>query len=278
MTNNISILISHDSSDEKIALEIKDFIESVFLNVSAYVSGRDLIGGQTWIEQIKNRIKSSGVIISLMSNKSLNSNWVHFESGAGFTEDKTIPLLTGNLKLEYLLPPMSLLQARLINEEGVELFIKDLSKKLDLREPKNYPSIKNLVNRINKLVRTGSVLLLESLTPLSRFAPSASKQWIYDDTYLVFDYIMDDKFEISVDTVFGIDKIQILLFDRSGSKDYLTNIMSHSEIFPKSIAEYEWEDHKMIYHSYNFTTRTEIISDKLIELLSKLEIHKNRLK
>jgi len=88
MDIRFNIFISHDNSDETIAIELKKFIENIFLNTNVYVSGRDLEGGQTWIENIKLALKSSQVIIALVTKKSINANWLYFESGAGFTDDK----------------------------------------------------------------------------------------------------------------------------------------------------------------------------------------------
>jgi hypothetical protein len=99
MELNFNIFISHDSKDETIAVELKAFLENVFLNASIYVSGRDLQGGQTWIENIKLILKSSQVIISIISKESINNNWIYFETGAGFTDDKSIPLITDGLKI-----------------------------------------------------------------------------------------------------------------------------------------------------------------------------------
>lgn len=97
MDIKFNIFISHDAFDQAIAIELKSFLENIFLNSNVYVSGRDLEGGQTWIENIKLALDSSQVIIALVSKKSINANWLYFESGAGFTDDRTIPLVTDNL-------------------------------------------------------------------------------------------------------------------------------------------------------------------------------------
>lgn len=152
MELNFNIFISHDSKDEVIAIELKSFLENIFLNASVYVSGRDLEGGQTWIENIKLRLKSSQVIISIISKESINNNWIYFETGAGFTDDKSIPLITDNLKFSDLHPPMSLLQARTITEKGMEYLISDISKKVGLRMPKVLTGIEKLLAESEKFL------------------------------------------------------------------------------------------------------------------------------
>ncbi|HKR04742.1 MAG TPA: TIR domain-containing protein [Bacteroidia bacterium] len=272
MRNIITILISHDKGDEKIAFELKVFLEDVFQNVLVFVSGRDLIGGQTWIEQIKNRLKTSEVIISLLTSKSLNNNWVYFESGAGFVEDKTIPLLTDNLKLESLIPPMSLLQARLLSERGVVMLIKDIAQKLNLpREPKHYPSIKELISRIEKNLRQESTLKLKSVISIKEIAPSAKKQWTFEGNCLVHDFIIK-KHEITVDTYFYLDKTEIQLFDRSGSKEFVINTMCKTDKFlPKPLDQFEVRNNRLIFQTFNSNEKTENIASSLTDLLVRIE-------
>ena len=273
MSNITTILISHDKGDEKIALELKLFLEDVFQNVSVFVSGRDLIGGQTWIEQIKHRLKTSEVIISLLTSKSLDNNWVYFESGAGFTEDKTIPILTDNLKLESLVPPMSLLQARLLSESGIGMLIKDITQKLNLqREPKHYPSIKDLISRVEKILRQESAAKLKSMIPIKEIAPNAKRQWIYEENCLVHDFIIDKKYEITVDTYFYLDRTEIQLFDRSGSKEFVINTMCKTENFlPKPLNQYKVRGSRLIFQAFESTEKLDNIANSLSDLLVRIE-------
>ncbi|MFZ7166105.1 MAG: toll/interleukin-1 receptor domain-containing protein [Bacteroidota bacterium] len=152
MDIKFNIFISHDSSDQAIAIELKGFLENLFLNSNVYVSGRDLEGGQTWIENIKLALSSSQVIIALISKISVNSSWLYFESGAGFTNDRTIPLITDNLQFKDLTPPLSLLQSRLLDKTGIPLLITDICKKLSLREPTNLPTLTNVLDRITTII------------------------------------------------------------------------------------------------------------------------------
>jgi hypothetical protein len=212
-----------------------------------------------------------------INSKISKNNWVYFESGAGFTEDKTIPLLTDNLKPRDLTPPMSLLQAREVSEIGIEAFIKDLSKKLGLREPKSYPSIKDLVFKIEKILRTDSTLQLQKQVPKFQFAPNAVKQWIYLDICLVYDFLIEKK-QIVVDTYFYIDRTEIQLFDRSNSTDYLINTMCHSADFlPRPLTEYEMTGHRLIFKKFGSTEEVDAVATSLIDLLTRIENYKKSL-
>jgi hypothetical protein len=150
MDINFNIFISHDSKDEAIAIELKSFLENIFLNGNVYVSGRDLKGGQTWIEDIKLRLKTSQVVISIISKESIHNNWIYFETGAGFTDDKSIPLITDGLKFADLVPPLSLLQSRALSKPGIELLVNDIAGKVNLRTPKVLTGIEQLLEESDK--------------------------------------------------------------------------------------------------------------------------------
>jgi len=275
MGNTITILLSHDNDDEKIAFELKVFLEDVFQNVLVFVSGRDLIGGQIWIDQIKNRLKTSEVIISLITSKSLDNNWVYFESGAGFVDDKTIPILTDNLKLENIVPPMSLLQARLLDEKGVELLIKDITLKLNLlREPKHFPNIKDLLSRIEKLLCQESVLKLMKMISIKEIAPNAIKQWIYQENCLVHDFIIQKTHHIAVDTFFYLNRTEIHLFERSGTIDFIVNNICQVDSFLGThLNQYEIKGNRLIIKVFEATEKLETIAHTLVDLLDIIEIY-----
>jgi len=179
MELNFNIFISHDSSDETVAIELKKFLENIFLNASVYVSGRDLQGGQTWIENIKLSLKTSQVIISIITKESINNNWIYFETGAGFTEDKSIPLLADNLKFSDLKPPLSLLQSRTLTKVGIEAIVSDIASKLNLRIPKHLTGLDELLSESDifftlrnfesikpKVSESNPVVEIKEITPL----------------------------------------------------------------------------------------------------------------
>lgn len=153
MALSSNIFISHDSNDEAIAVELKVFLENIFLNTSVYVSGRDLQGGQTWIENIKLSLKNSQVIISIITKQSINNIWIYFETGAGFVDDKSIPLITDGLEFHDLRPPLSLLQARTLTNKGIIALVNDISNKLGLRTPQMLTGIERLIEESEIFLR-----------------------------------------------------------------------------------------------------------------------------
>src|SRR5262249_7345805 len=106
---SISIFISHIKDEEAIALALKSFLESTFLNATVFVSGKDLCGGDVWAKQLRGQLETSTVIIAIVSPCSACSTWVHFEAGAGFIRECTIPVVVDGLQIRDLKPPFSLL-------------------------------------------------------------------------------------------------------------------------------------------------------------------------
>lgn len=277
MNDHNKIFISHASGDEKIATEIKLFLEDLFLNVHVYVSGKDSIGGETWIEGIKSRLKSCNIIISLLTSKSLSNNWVYFESGAGFIDDKTIPLLTDNIKLSDLTPPMSLLQTRTLTASGIEKLISDISNKLDQREPKKFPNPHELIDKVEKLLRGERVLLLKEMLPKIDSAPNAKKQWIFEENCLVYEYIIEEKYNIAIDTYFYIDKTEIQLFGREGAEEFLLNTLCKAKGFlPLPFNNYELKGDRLIFKIFETNEKIENVATELNDLLSRVEIYKSK--
>jgi len=141
MSVKFEIFISHDTSDETLALLLKKLVEGIFLNSEVFVSGRDLRGGNLWIEEIRKRLRSAKVIISLITRGSAENPWVLFESGAGFTEDKTIPICADGISIGKLEPPLKLLHAHNFDEAGLKRLIQDIAKIAKLREPDVYSGL-----------------------------------------------------------------------------------------------------------------------------------------
>ncbi|SEM20919.1 TIR domain-containing protein [Syntrophus gentianae] len=150
MTSRFSVFISHVSEDEAVAVMLKNSIERVFLNSDVFVSGRDLKGGEIWIKEIREKLRQSSVIIALVTEFSRDSNWVLFEAGSGFIENKSIPLCVPPLLISNLTPPLSLLQAREYNKEGLKKILQDIANVTGLRIPQEIPGISEEIAELKK--------------------------------------------------------------------------------------------------------------------------------
>ena len=128
----INILISHDGRDQGYANSLKMILEKVFPRLSVYVSGTSTKAGQIWVEDLIKNLRSAHRIITLLSKTSLDNKWVLFESGAGFQNGRTIPLLMGDLDSKDLEPPLSFLHALRFDHEGLKELLKELGRQLSL--------------------------------------------------------------------------------------------------------------------------------------------------
>lgn len=147
----MKIFISHVTIDEPIASIVKEYLESIFLNATVFVSGRDLSGGQVWIERLREVLHEADAIVALITSRSINSKWVFFEAGAGFASRRTIPLVSENLSFSEVGPPLSLLQARHLDKVGLESLARDIAKFGSVREPVRFPSVQFALDQIAAL-------------------------------------------------------------------------------------------------------------------------------
>jgi len=152
MTRNLSIFISHDSSDEVLALLLKEFLEGLFLNGSVFVSSEDLHGGDVWIEALRESLEYASVILPILTPRSMNNRWVLFESGAGFCDRRTIPILADGIAFETLNGPFRFLQARLYDEIGLKQLVSDIAQRTELRTPNNYPGLEKTLERAKQFL------------------------------------------------------------------------------------------------------------------------------
>ncbi|CAM1345679.1 toll/interleukin-1 receptor domain-containing protein [Tenacibaculum amylolyticum] len=159
-TNKPEIFVSHISSEKKYAISIKEWIDETLLGaIDIFVSsdkGESIPLGSEWLKKTKKSLQNSSIILVIISNRSLNTKWLYFESGAGYVRDiPVIPICIGELKKNELPPPLNSL-------EGIEFPNKDDEKKLieiiaesaGLKSPKKiYSSLvlpKGKISKLNK--------------------------------------------------------------------------------------------------------------------------------
>jgi TIR domain len=143
------LFISHDSRDRVAADQVKSILEQTFLNCKVFVSSSDLVGGDVFVEQIRTHLKESVAIISIISRLSKDNLWVLFESGAGFLDKKTIPILFENLDFSDLPKPLQMLQSRKFDSAGINALLADVSHIAKLRKPSNIPDYSENIAVVN---------------------------------------------------------------------------------------------------------------------------------
>ncbi len=272
----LDILVSHNSENQDIAEKLKDIIETTFPNTRVYVSGRDLEGGQTWISEIKNHLSTSKVIISLITKKSIGNLWVYFESGAGFVDDKTIPLVYYDLSLKDLTPPLSLLQARDFTANGFKLLFEDLQKKLDTTlKPRSLEFASEMYNEILTDISLKKLHYLYDFFSTNEVDTDSNKTWVYQNRCLVFDYVING-FQVSVDVYFDRPTIEIEIFGRNKeSSTFLFNkMLKDIEFSGKPFSQNHLKGDRYTCNSFDLSTDQDTIKTTLLNVLVEIKNYK----
>ncbi|HLG13472.1 MAG TPA: toll/interleukin-1 receptor domain-containing protein [Blastocatellia bacterium] len=134
-----SVFISHIGEEAEVAKRIKELINAAFdRHVSVLVSSdyESIASGEDWNSRIVSSIRSSKVVIVLVSKESVSRPWINFEAGAGAGSlSRVIPLVIRGFDVGNLQPPLQPFHARDIHDpEGVEALLRDIGDELG-KEP-----------------------------------------------------------------------------------------------------------------------------------------------
>lgn len=114
------IFISHVHEDNAIALKLASHIDNAFLGaLEVFVSsdGSSIRGGDRWLQKIEDGLRSSQIVLVIISRHSTARKWVYFEcGGAFFLGARVIPLLDGSVSVNELGPPLNYLQVCLLTD------------------------------------------------------------------------------------------------------------------------------------------------------------------
>ncbi len=125
------LFISHISEESKVALILKEWIESSFVGqCDVFVSSDkdDIPAGSKWIDEIDRALENAKACIVLCSPLSLTRPWINFETGCGWIKRvPIIPICHSGQKKGSLPPPISMFQALEMEDEA---FIDDLLSSL----------------------------------------------------------------------------------------------------------------------------------------------------
>src|SRR4051812_1618154 len=130
-----TFFVSHSSKDKQLTTRFGmllrsislDQIEPWFSSDSGYAGGFQ--PGDMWFEKIREKMSSSSAIIALLTERSISSRWVFFESGFGAAvADKKLILVTHGIASMANIPePLSRWQAFRIDKlEGLREFCEKL--------------------------------------------------------------------------------------------------------------------------------------------------------
>jgi hypothetical protein len=129
------VFISHITEERATALLLKDLLQRVFSqDLSIFVSSdyESIVGGEVWFTTIVNGLKSSSVIVVLLSPDSLERRWINFEAGVGVGANATvIPVLVHLLEKGEVGHPLTSLQIRSLQSlEDAHALLRDIGGKI----------------------------------------------------------------------------------------------------------------------------------------------------
>lgn len=119
------LFLSFSSQDRHIAEAIVERAERLGLRCFAFTRG--LRGGDIYAEMIRKAIRSSREMAVIVSERSLRSKWVKFESAAGWGLQKRITPILVNLKPASL--PLGLRGASAYSHRQVRRYLKDIQER-----------------------------------------------------------------------------------------------------------------------------------------------------
>lgn len=133
-----AVFISHIGDESPIALELKKLLNEVFTEaIPVFVSSdyESIVSGEEWYRRVVESIKSSKVVIVLISKESVDRPWVNFEAGVGAgSNSKIFPVAIRGFNLGDLKPPLQPLQARYINNaDSIQAVIRDVGVTINKR-------------------------------------------------------------------------------------------------------------------------------------------------
>ena len=123
--------ISHTSSEAKLAICLKEWIESTFAgHIAVFVSSdkRDIRAGDKWFQEIDGALNTAKVQVVICSPNSLTRPWIHFESGCAWIRGiPIIPVCHSGITKDTLPSPLSTFQGLTLEKGFSEQFIAALA-------------------------------------------------------------------------------------------------------------------------------------------------------
>jgi hypothetical protein len=130
------IFISHLHEDEVAAKAISRFLiaklpkehRTVFVSTDE----RQILLGDDWLTQVREALRTSKIVIALLSPEAVTRPWVNFEAGAAwFSTDKIlIPLCLGDLRPENFPKPYSNIQGINLHDSEAPYYLVQSSWKI----------------------------------------------------------------------------------------------------------------------------------------------------
>ncbi len=126
------VFISHISEEKPVAFVLQRHLKAAFgerLPVFVSTDKKSIGGGKKWFEEIIAKLRSSQVVLSLISQESRRREWINFEAGFGDGGNLLIvPVAIRNFPLGQLSFPLAGYQGRSIDDIGA--LVDDIGSKV----------------------------------------------------------------------------------------------------------------------------------------------------
>jgi len=142
-----SVFMSFIHEEESAAKHVHDFIHQILgPTIDTFISSdkNAIYAGEDWMNRIFEELKTTKVLVSMLSPDSVKRPWINFEAGAATAlQAKVIPVCIGGLTINQLPKPYSSLQAVEIDtHEGVYYLLSSIAHHLEMTLPKK-PNFSN---------------------------------------------------------------------------------------------------------------------------------------
>ncbi|NTV46514.1 MAG: toll/interleukin-1 receptor domain-containing protein [Chlorobiales bacterium] len=131
------VFISHVWQDAKIALELKNWLETKFAGMVEVFASSDNkenlpIDGDWW-NTIRQNMKDCVLFLPLLTTRAIGRNWIYLQAGgADVLGKKTIPL-TLNTAIADWNPPLNQLEAcDILQPKDIHALLQEIGKELNL--------------------------------------------------------------------------------------------------------------------------------------------------
>jgi hypothetical protein len=159
-----SVFMSFIHEEESAAKHVHDFIHQILgQTINTFISSdkNAIYAGEDWMKRILDELKTTKVLVSMLSPDSVNRPWINFEAGAATAlQAKVISVCIGGLKINQLPKPYSSLQAVEIDtHEGAYYLISSIAHHLSSPIPKRPDFSDNLPSSWSEADKTDNRML-----------------------------------------------------------------------------------------------------------------------
>ncbi len=128
-----TVFVCHAEADKPVATVLKRFFGQADRTVEVFQASHpaSLPGGYEWWPGIRDALLRASVVLTLVSPRSKDRPWLHFESGGAYFKGKRVIPLAVPPERKSLPPPLGVLQARdLAAKEDVAAIVKEVGQVL----------------------------------------------------------------------------------------------------------------------------------------------------